>query len=130
MRGGKPRAKIVSISPTRSMPNPPPAWLTAGAKREWARCAVDLERRGILFDGALASLATYCALADQVEQIGRVLGKDGPLADDGKALRLMVTASAQMRMLATELGLSVVSRSRSFQGKAADEQAWGELDVG
>jgi hypothetical protein len=34
------------------------------------------------------------------------------------------------RLLAVELGLSIVSRARSFQGKSADERDWGELEVG
>jgi hypothetical protein len=33
-------------------------------------------------------------------------------------------------LLAVELGLSVVSRARSFQGKSADERDWDELEVG
>jgi phage terminase small subunit len=34
------------------------------------------------------------------------------------------------RLLAVELGLSVVSRARSFQGKTADEREWDDLQVG
>jgi phage terminase small subunit len=34
------------------------------------------------------------------------------------------------RLLAVELGLSIVSRARSFQGKSADECDWGEFEVG
>jgi P27 family predicted phage terminase small subunit len=132
MRGQKPHAKIVPFKRPDGLPKPP-TWLSAGAKREWHRCAADLSRRGLLFDGAMASLATYCTLVDQIEQFGRVLAKEGMISEDGKAHdahRALLATSAQARMLAAELGLSVVSRARSFQGKAADEREWDDLEVG
>jgi P27 family predicted phage terminase small subunit len=131
MRGSKPHAKIIPLKDPGGIPRRP-AWLSAGAKREWQRCATDLSRRGLLFDGAMPSLAVYCVLVDQIEQFGKVLADEGMMTD-GKAHdahRAMLATSAQARMLAAELGLSVVSRARSFQGKSADEREWSDLEVG
>jgi P27 family predicted phage terminase small subunit len=132
MRGSKPRAKIVPFKRLHGVPAPP-SWLSTGARREWGRAAADLDRRGLLFDGALASLATYCTLVDQIEQFGKVLAAEGAMGPDGKAHdahRAMLATAAQARMLAAELGLSVVSRTRSFQGKSTDERDWADLEVG
>jgi P27 family predicted phage terminase small subunit len=132
MRGGKPKGRIVPFRRPDGVPTPP-TWLTAGAKREWTRAAADLSRRGLLFDGALASLATYCALVDQIEGFGKILAAEGAMGPDGKAHdahRAMLATAAQARMLAAELGLSVVSRTRSFQGKSTDERDWDALAVG
>jgi P27 family predicted phage terminase small subunit len=131
VKGRKPALKVVS--PIGGTLPGPPSWLTAGAKREWLHSARDLNRRGLLFDGALASLATYCTLVDQIEQFGKVLAAEGIMGEEGKAHdahRAMLATSAQARMLAAELGLSVVSRTRSFQGRAADEREWDDLEVG
>jgi P27 family predicted phage terminase small subunit len=133
MRGGKPKHTNVVALTGRGSTSQPPAWLSTGAKREWGRAAADLARRGILFDGALASLATYCTLVDQIEQLSRIVAKEGLITEDGlthPAQRMLLATAAQTRMLAAELGLSVVSRTRSFQGKSSDEQAWDELEVG
>jgi phage terminase small subunit len=126
MRGSKPRAKVVPIRGANPVPHPP-EWLTAGARREWQRAGADLGRRGILFEGALASLAIYCAMVDQVERLAAIVAEKGPI---DPAQGVLLKTAAQARMLAAELGLSVVSRTRSFQGKSADEQAWQELEVG
>ena len=39
-------------------------------------------------------------------------------------------AAAMAGQLAVELGSTVTTRSRAFQGKSADERDWGELEVG
>jgi P27 family predicted phage terminase small subunit len=127
MRGAKSRSKIVPLPVAPKLPRAP-RWLTIGARREWDRCAGDLSRRGLLFDGALASLATYCALTDQVERMGVVLARDGLLDEEGnirQAHRVMMLAAAQARLLAAELGLSVVSRARSFQGRTVGLRGLG-----
>jgi P27 family predicted phage terminase small subunit len=127
MRGRKPKLQVVGLEPVSDLPARPPSWLNAGAQREWARCSAELNRRGLLFDGALANLATYCALIDQIEQLARTVAKEG-LA--GPAQKAMLATAAQARMYAAELGLSVVSRTRSFQGQSSDERAWADLEVG
>jgi hypothetical protein len=56
------------------------------------------------------------------------------LIADGEGVHPAYTAQQKAiqsaRLLAVELGLSIVSRARSFQGKSADERDWGELEVG
>ena len=53
---------------------------------------------------------------------------------DGEGIHPAYTAQRKAiqsaRLLAVKLGLSVVSRARSFQGKDADKREWDELDVG
>jgi phage terminase small subunit len=102
------------------------------ARAEWHRAAKDLSSRGLLFPGALASLEHYVLCIAQIRQCQRILA-DAPIADDtgvhpGYTAQQKAIQSA--RLLAVELGLSVVSRARSFQGKSADQQEWEDLDVG
>ena len=52
--------------------DPGPSWLPAEAKGEWRRAVADLARRGLLFDGALASLKPIASIA-QVRQTQRLL---------------------------------------------------------
>jgi P27 family predicted phage terminase small subunit len=117
MRGRK-SAKVVAFSPKGAVRAP--EWLTEGAKREWRRCSADQSRRGLLFDGALAGLAHYAALVDQIEQLAGIVAKEGLVGETAAhpAQRAMLAAMAQARMLAAELGLSVVSRARSFTAQA------------
>jgi hypothetical protein len=87
----------------------------------------DLASRGLLFRGALGTLASYCVCIAAVKQRQAVL--DANLTDRAAFIDQM-KAAAMTRALAVELGLTVTSRSRAFQGKSADERDWGELEVG
>ena len=87
---------------------------------------------GLLFDGALASLEHYCLCVAQIRQCQQILA-DTAIADaDGihPAYTAQQKAIQSARLLAVELGLSVVSRTRSFQGKSSDEREWDQLEVG
>jgi P27 family predicted phage terminase small subunit len=135
MQGSKPRTPLALIKtgPARRGLPQAPAWLPTEAKPEWRRTIADLSRRGLLFDGAMASLEAYCLAYAQVRQAQRQLDAAGALTDGEKAhpaVTVQTRAMMQMRLLATELGLSVVSRARSFQGKSADEREWDDLEVG
>jgi phage terminase small subunit len=92
----------------------------------------DLSSRGLLFPGALASLEHYVLCIAQIRQCQRILAEQ-PIAD-GEGIHPAYTAQQKAiqsaRLLAVELGLSVVSRARSFQGKSVDEREWDELEVG
>jgi P27 family predicted phage terminase small subunit len=131
MKGGKPRnLRLVSSQARR--PHACPAWLPAEAKAEWHRAVKDLSSRGLLFDGALASLEHYVLCIAQIRQCQRILA-EVPLADgEGihPAYMAQQKAIQSARLLAVELGLSVVSRARSFQGKSTDEREWDQLEVG
>jgi Phage terminase, small subunit len=92
----------------------------------------DLSSRGLLFDGALASLEHYVLCIAQIRQCQQILADS--LIADGEGIPPAYTAQQKAiqsgRLLAVELGLSVVSRARSFQGKSSDEREWDELEVG
>jgi P27 family predicted phage terminase small subunit len=134
MKGSKPRTplRVIAGAGRKRSGYPCPAWLPPEAKAEWHRAVRDLSSRGLLFDGALASLEHYALCIVQIRQCQRILA-DAPLAD-GEGVHPAYTAQQKAiqsaRLLAVELGLSVVSRARSFQGKSADEREWGDLEVG
>jgi phage terminase small subunit len=85
-----------------------------------------------MFEGALASLEHYVLCVAQIRQCQKILAD--ALIADGEGVHPAYTAQQKAiqsaRLLAVELGLSIVSRARSFQGKSADERDWGELEVG
>jgi P27 family predicted phage terminase small subunit len=134
VKGSKPRTPLRVISGTdrKRSSYPCPAWLPPEAKTEWQRAVQDLSSRGLLFDGAIASLEHYCLCVAQIRQCQRILADS--LIADGEGIHPAYTAQQKAiqsaRLLAVELGLSVVSRARSFQGKTADQQEWEDLEVG
>jgi P27 family predicted phage terminase small subunit len=134
MKGSKPRnLHLIASGPAKGRSSYPcPAWLPAEARAEWTRAVQDLSARGLMFPGALASLEHYVLCIAQIRQCQKVLAEQ-PIADTERvhpAYTAQQKAIQSARLLAVELGLSVVSRARSFQGKAADEREWDELDVG
>jgi phage terminase small subunit len=124
MRGRKPKLAVVG-GPQE--PNPPPGWLSADAKAVWRVAAADLAARGLLFRGSLELLAAYCVCIAAIRQRqpyveGDVFNRE-VFADQMKAMTMA-------KQLAVELGLTVTSRTRAFQGKSTDELEWAALQVG
>jgi P27 family predicted phage terminase small subunit len=131
-KGRKPELSLVAQIADRRGRCPCPSWLPPEAKAEWNRAVEDLSSRGLLFSGALASLEHYVLQIAQIRECQKILA-EAPLATaDGvhPAYTAQQKAIQSARLLAVELGLSVVSRARSFQGKAADERDWDALGVG
>jgi P27 family predicted phage terminase small subunit len=124
MRGRKPDLKVVS-GPQDSRLRAP-SWLPKEAKAEWSVATADLASRGLLFRGALATLASYCLCIAAIRQRQAVLDTD---PTDRATFQDQTKAVAQANRLAVELGLTVTSRTRAFQGKSADERDWGDLGV-
>jgi phage terminase small subunit len=124
-RGRKPDLKV--IPGPQSSTFRAPAWLPKDAKAEWAVAAADLASRGLLFRGSLGLLASYCIAMAAVKQKQAVLDLD---PDDRSAFRDQTKAMAMARQLAVELGLTVTSRTRAFQGKSTNERDWEDLEVG
>jgi phage terminase small subunit len=122
IRGRKPDLKVVQ-GPQDSRLKAP-AWLPKDAKTEWSVAVADLASRGLLFRGALATLSSYCLCIAAIRQRQAILDvapeDRGTFADQMKAM-------AQANRLAVELGLTVTSRPRAFQGKSSDERDWAEL---
>jgi P27 family predicted phage terminase small subunit len=134
VKGSKPRTplRVVTSSTGRKRPaSPCPAWLPPEAKAEWQRAVKDLSSRGLLFDGAIASLEHYVLCVAQIQQCQQILAEQAIAGAEGihPAYTAQQKAIQSARLLAVELGLSVVSRARSFQGKSADEHEWSDLEV-
>ena len=125
MRGRKPALKVVS-GPQDSG-QAAPAWLPKDAKVEWAVAVADLASRGLLFRGSFGTLASYCVCIAAIKQRQAILDRD---PSDRPAFTDQLKAIAHARALAVELGLTVTSRTRAFQGKSSDDRAWDELEVG
>jgi phage terminase small subunit len=125
MRGRKPNLTVVA-GPQDSRLKAP-AWLPKDAKEEWSVAVADLASRGLLFRGALGTLAAYCLCVGAVKQRQAVLDFN---PDSRDAFADQMKAIAQMKLLAVELGLTVTSRSRAFTAKAPDKQGWDDVLAG
>lgn len=95
-----------------------PAWLSKHAKAEWRRVMPALTMRRILTEADLGSLENYCIATGQVRDMERLLGKEGHVVQTTRgprahpAFRIQSDAMTRARLLAAELGLTPVSRSR------------------
>ncbi len=108
----------------------PPAWLSAAAKREWKRVAPILVRDRRTLDLAdLAAFGAYCAAVDQVEQASREIAAHGYTYTSGglrkanPAVAIRDKAMTQVRLLASELGMTSASRARAQARDDADADA-------
>ncbi len=118
MRGRKPAAILGGSSPVEAVPRPP-AWLSKDAKAEWRRVApILINERRTLTVADLASLANYCQAVGQAAEASRIITRDGLtfMSANGPkkhpAVAIRSDAMTQARLLAAELGLTPVSRSR------------------
>lgn len=96
----------------------PPGWLSKHAKAEWRRVMPDLTKRRILTTADLGSLESYCIALGQVHDMERLIAKEGYIVQTDRgprahpAVRIQSDAMTRARLLAAELGLTPVSRSR------------------
>lgn len=126
MRGVKPHL-VVDNGAVRKAPSTP-AWLSRDAKAEWRRVLPILIERRILTKADLASLENYCTAIGQVREMERHLQENGHVVEVFKldsegekislgmkrnpAVGIQSDAMTRARLLAAELGLTPVSRSR------------------
>ena len=116
MRGTKPHL-VVDSDAVRRAPAAP-AWLSADGKREWRRVVPVLVARKILTVADLGGLENYCTAIGQVREMERHLHKHGHVIEvDGAmkrnpAVGIQSDAMTRARLLAAELGLTPVARSR------------------
>jgi len=126
MRGLKPRLVVdngaISKAPAA------PSWLSGEAKKEWRRVVPVLIERRILTTGDLGSLENYCTAIGQIREMETILQKQGHVIDiDGTpkrnpAVGIQADAMTRARLLAAELGLTPVSRSRpAVRGESAGD---------
>lgn len=120
MRGVKPRL-VIDDSAILEAPSPPD-WLSPEARQEWERVVPLLVDRGFLTVVELGSLENYCVAIGVVRAMEVRLQRDGHVIEvDGKLKRhpgigIQADAMTRARLLATELGLTPVSRARSLGG--------------
>jgi P27 family predicted phage terminase small subunit len=125
MRGVKPRL-VIDNGAVRTAPRPP-AWLSKDAAAEWRRVVPILVERRILTRADLGSLENYCTATGQVREMERHLQEFGHVVDvDGvmkrnPAVGIQSDAMTRARLLAAELGLTPVSRSRPAIREAGDD---------
>lgn len=118
MRGRKPNGIVAGSHPVNKLPAPP-KWLSKDAKAEWKRIApIIIDERKTLTLADLAGFANYCCAVGEVSEASRIIaaegmtytGQSGPKKHPAVSIR--TNAMTQARLLAAELGLSPVSRSR------------------
>lgn len=95
-----------------------PDWMAEDAAAEWSRVMPILTERRILTVADLGSLENYCLAIGTVREMERHLQAHGHVIDvDGAfkrnpAVGIQSDAMTRARLLAAELGLTPVSRSR------------------
>lgn len=125
MRGVKPQL-VVDNAPVTKAPAAP-AWLSKDAKAEWKRVMPILVERRILTRADLGSLENYCTAIGQVREMERHLQEHGHVVDVNGAMKrnpavgIQSDAMTRARLLAAELGLTPVSRSRPAVREADGE---------
>lgn len=117
MKGAKPHLRTDSAAMKRAPAVP--KWLSADAKREWKRVLPDLIERRILTDADLGSLENYCIAIGQVREMERTLQQEGHVYTSANGMLkrhpagvILSDAMTRARLIAVELGLTPVSRSR------------------
>ncbi len=119
MRGRKPTTVLAGTSPVTSVPRPP-AFLAKDAKAEWRRVApILIDERRTLTVADLGTLAAYCLAIGQTVEASVIIAREGLtyLSKTGPkkhpAVAIRNDAMTQARLLAGELGLTPVARSRA-----------------
>lgn len=128
MRGTKPQL-VVDNDAIRKAPAAP-AWLSAEAKREWRRVVPILLERRILTTGDLGSLENYCIAMGRVREFEADMQAETEPETRVKLFRAQDKSMASARLLAAELGLTPVSRSRpAVREKTDDGDDVSPLDI-
>lgn len=130
MKGRKPASIVAGTSPVIDVPTPP-AYLSRDARAEWRRVApILIDERKTLTVADLATFAAYCVSVGLIAEASRTINKEGltfasrtgPKKHPAVAVRN--DAMTQARLLAGELGLTPVSRSRP---SIRDDDASGDI---
>jgi P27 family predicted phage terminase small subunit len=111
-----------------------PAWLSDQAKAEWRRIMPLLVERRILTEADMGSVESYVTAIGQVREMQAIIAKEGSIVDTPRgprahpAIRIQSDAMTRARLLAAELGLTPVSRSRPAIREDNDDELAG-LDI-
>jgi len=135
MRGVKPHLVVDNeVGAIQAEPEPPD-WFSVSAADEWRRVIPHLVAKRRLNDGDLGSLESYCLAMGQVRDMQKLIATEGAVINDPKrgprkhpAVAIQADASTRARLLANELGLTPVSRSRpSIRDDDRDNSGQPEL---
>lgn len=118
MRGLKPNMRLPK-NPVSKAPKVP-AWFNEHATAEWRRIWPELLKRKTVTEADLGSVENYCVAMGQVRQMQVLLNKTSSIlinkekgtARANPAVKIQSDAMTRARLLAAELGLTPVSRSR------------------
>jgi P27 family predicted phage terminase small subunit len=116
VRGRRPKT-LLSQNAVENL-SPAPGWLSKDAKSEWCRVMPILIERRILTDADLASFENYCVAIGQVREMERLIKRAGHIVETDRgprahpAVKIQSDAMTRSRLLASEIGLTPVSRSR------------------
>lgn len=132
MRGAKPTLVIDNGAIKEN--RPAPSWMSKDAKAEWRRVFPILIDRRILTVADLGSLENYCVAIGQVRETERQLQAEGHTFTTETGIKrhpataIQSDAMTRARLLAAELGLTPVSRSRPAVRKDEDDSEPSPLD--
>ncbi len=119
MKGTKPHL-VIDNDAMRKAPSAP-SWLSSEAKKEWRRVVPILLERRILTTGDLGSLENYCIAMARVREFEADMQATTEPEIKVKLFRAQDKSMASARLLAAELGLTPVSRSRPAVREKADD---------
>lgn len=86
-----------------------PDWFSEEAKREWRRVMPLLIERKILTEADMGSVENYCVAIGRVREIEKMIQSEGLTP---ALFRMQDKSAVTARLIAAELGLTPVSRSR------------------
>ena len=116
MKGTKPTLRLPK-NPVMKAPKVP-AWFSKYAKSEWKRIWPDLLQRKTITEADMGSLENFCVASGQVRECEVMIAAEGPVIMTPRgprahpAVKIQADAMNRARLLAAELGLTPVSRSR------------------
>lgn len=122
MRGTKP---ALQQEPEPAEVGAAPQWLSEQARKEWDRVMPILTERRILTEADLGGLENYCICIGRVRETEAEIQSTTDAELRVKLFRVQDKAMASARLLAAELGLTPVSRSRPA---IRDDNKGGEDD--
>lgn len=134
MRGRKPTTIMTDRTAVADVPKAP-AWLSKDAKAEWRRIMPSLIDRRILTDADMGSVENYCVAIGQVREMQRTIAQEGHVVITERgprahpAVKIQSDAMTRARLLAAELGLTPVSRSRPSVCNDAQDDDSSDLGV-
>lgn len=110
MKGRKPNLRE-DMAALGTIPRAP-TWLSKDAKAEWKRIMPLLVDRRILTEADMGMVESYCVSIGRVRDTERQMQDCQDAALSIKLFRMQDKAVQSARLLAAELGLTPVSRSR------------------